>query len=197
VGAVAATGAISTTDATQSTSVSTGSIVTAGGIGAAKALWIGGIANIAGALTGSSGQFTGALQSTTYFSSDGIILFAGSSASEVRLTRSTTTLRVRLGDDSADASISALSGVFSGAAQSTSYLTTDSIIYLGGNGSSHVSLRRSGTTLLVRKGDDSAVAGLTCGAISCTALTGLSGINATNGTFTTFTFVNGICTAAS
>jgi hypothetical protein len=42
---------ISSTLTTDSSSVSTGSIITAGGIGAAKALWVGGLANIAGALT--------------------------------------------------------------------------------------------------------------------------------------------------
>lgn len=44
-------GAISVTDATDATSISTGSIKTAGGVGVTKALWVGGLANIAGAVT--------------------------------------------------------------------------------------------------------------------------------------------------
>src|SRR6185369_2776156 len=42
---------INSTLTTDASSTSTGSIITAGGIGAAKALWVGGLANIAGALT--------------------------------------------------------------------------------------------------------------------------------------------------
>ncbi len=42
---------INSTLTTDSTSTSTGSILTAGGIGCTKALWVGGLANIAGALT--------------------------------------------------------------------------------------------------------------------------------------------------
>lgn len=45
------TGPVTTTDATNSTSITTGSIITAGGIGATKALWVGGLANIAGVAT--------------------------------------------------------------------------------------------------------------------------------------------------
>ena len=45
------TGPITTTDATNATSITTGSVITAGGIGATKALWVGGLANIAGVTT--------------------------------------------------------------------------------------------------------------------------------------------------
>lgn len=186
---------ISSTLTTDSTSTGTGSIITLGGVGIAKALWVGGLTNIAGALTGTTGVFTGALQSTTYFSSDGIILLSGSSATEVRLQRSTTTLKVRLGDDSADAGITASTGVFSGASQSTNYLTTDSIIYLGGNASSNVSLRRTSTTLNVRLGDDSANAGIVVGNLTATGTVNLGGAS---GTFAnSVTAVNGVVTGGT
>lgn len=42
---------INSTLTTDASSISTGSILTAGGIGCAKALWVGGLANIAGAVT--------------------------------------------------------------------------------------------------------------------------------------------------
>lgn len=42
---------VSSTLTTDSTSVGSGSIITAGGVGIAKALWVGGLANIAGALS--------------------------------------------------------------------------------------------------------------------------------------------------
>ncbi len=50
----ALTSAILTTLATDSTSISTGSIKTAGGVGITKALWVGGLANVAGILTASN-----------------------------------------------------------------------------------------------------------------------------------------------
>ncbi len=51
---------INSTLTTDATSTGTGSIITAGGVGIAKALWVGGLANIAGALT-----VTGAINKIT------------------------------------------------------------------------------------------------------------------------------------
>jgi hypothetical protein len=54
--AVTLGGTVSGTDATDSTSPTTGAFKTAGGLGAAKALWVGGLANVAGTLTVSSAE---------------------------------------------------------------------------------------------------------------------------------------------
>ena len=45
------TGALTVSTATDSTSISTGAAIVAGGVGITKALWVGGLANIAGTLT--------------------------------------------------------------------------------------------------------------------------------------------------
>lgn len=63
------TGTIITTNATDATSINTGSIITDGGVGIEKALWVGGLANIAGAVT---------LQSTLTVSGTGIYAGNGS-----------------------------------------------------------------------------------------------------------------------
>src|SRR3990167_7769089 len=50
-GIITQTGALVITSTTDATSINTGSIITDGGVGIEKALWVGGLANIAGAVT--------------------------------------------------------------------------------------------------------------------------------------------------
>ena len=52
-------------NATDSTSTTTGSIKTAGGLGIVKALWVGGLANIAGVLTAAAGLVTDSITEKT------------------------------------------------------------------------------------------------------------------------------------
>ena len=125
---------INSTLVTDTTSAATGSIITAGGIGAAKALFLG----------------------------TSVVYFGGTTSSQVSLRRSSTTLLVRLGDDSAYA------GLNSGAILCSSNITaTDALIstgralILGASDNSSIRLKSSSTTCAVRLGDDSADGDLT------------------------------------
>lgn len=66
------------TDATDATSISTGAIKTAGGLGITKALWVGGLANIAGAVTlQSTLDVTGAATLQSTLGVTGVATFTG------------------------------------------------------------------------------------------------------------------------
>lgn len=111
---------------TDSTSIGTGSIITAGGVGITKALWVGGLTNIAGALTANSGNILGSLIVT-----GSILYMGGTTSAEVSLRRSGTQLLVRTGDDSAYASL--VCSVFTATTSvSTADLTCTGTVNLGG-----------------------------------------------------------------
>lgn len=85
---------INSTLTTDATSTITGSILTAGGIGCVKALWVGGLANIAGALTVQS-TLTATTSITASNLTAGRVTFAGASGlltDDADLTFATDTL---------------------------------------------------------------------------------------------------------
>ncbi len=70
-GLLTAAGGVSSTLTTDATSATTGSIITAGGISTQKALWVGTTSNFAGTMTAAAGNFSGALQASSFTSSHG------------------------------------------------------------------------------------------------------------------------------
>ncbi len=78
-------GAFNVSSTTDATSISTGSLITAGGLGVAKAAWIGGLMNVAGAVTfQSSLAITGALSGVTTLTASNFVTISATVASNVR-----------------------------------------------------------------------------------------------------------------
>lgn len=155
---------IASTLTTDSSSIGTGSITTLGGIGCTKALWVGGLANIAGAVTLQSTlavtgavTLTAGISATLFTSTSAGVFLGGATATDVLLTKSGANLIVSQGDSLADAGVRA--AIFN---------ATSSVIYIGGTGATEVSLRRSTTQLKVRLGNDSNDADLSCGVLTAT-----------------------------
>ena len=77
------TGALTVSLATDSTSISTGAAIVAGGVGITKALWVGGLANIAGAVT---------LQSTLALANT--LTLTNASTAEIKVVRGSVSLGI-------------------------------------------------------------------------------------------------------
>jgi len=109
---------ISSTLATDATSTTTGSIITAGGISCVKALWVGGLVNITGAVTllstlnvtGDINSTTGGIIATTALQTKGGIVYLGPTAAATECmfkTDGAIIIKARLADDSGYATFDA------------------------------------------------------------------------------------------
>ena len=85
VGAITGSGAVAIDDTTNATSTITGSVQTDGGLGVVKALWVGGLANIAGAVTGQSTLVAGGTGNNTVDIKENTITGQGASNANATL----------------------------------------------------------------------------------------------------------------
>ncbi len=101
-GTLTLTGALIGNDTTDSTSITTGAFQTDGGLGVAKALWVGGLANIAGAVTLQS-TVTLTANPATYGvigdGTNGLGLAATNASGQVRFYSGGTTRRLMITSD--------------------------------------------------------------------------------------------------
>jgi len=97
------TSALITTATTDATSITTGALQSAGGLGVTKALWVGGLANIAGAVTAAAGV-SSTLTTDATSATTGSIVTAGGISTQKALWVGTTSRLV--GAVTADAGIS-------------------------------------------------------------------------------------------
>ncbi len=126
---------INSTLATDATSTSTGSILTAGGISAAKALWIGGLANIAGVLT------NGATADSTSTATGSIITAGGIGAAKA----------LWIGG------LANIAGAITGQSTitGTNIILTTAGLFLGGSAVTDILITRSVGVCSIRLGDNS------------------------------------------
>jgi hypothetical protein len=117
------TSALITTDTTDATSITTGALQSAGGLGVTKAIWVGGLANIAGAVTATAG-ISSTLTTDATSATTGSIVTAGGLSAQKALWVGTTSRLV--GAVTADA------GVSSTLTTDATSATTGSIVTAGG-----------------------------------------------------------------
>lgn len=180
-----ANGQITTTSSTASTSTSTGALVVTGGVGVGGAIYAGGVIVGSSSVTAGSGNaFSWNGRSSVTSPSDGnirvannatsdfgLLQFGGTTSSFPALKRSSTTLAVRLADDSADAPITASTATFSATTASTS-TTTGALVVTGGvgvggaiNGGSTISPSASSVTWRAGSGTPEGVVTAVVGSI--------------------------------
>ncbi len=138
------TGLITFGDTTDATTASTGGLVTSGGVGIAKALWVGGLANIAGVVT--TGDVTDSSSSTT----GSVIVAGGMGIAKKLFLGSTLTVASSLTVSSTTDSTTTSTG----AIHTSGGVGVNKALFVGGDGSfaSNLILSAAGGGLKIKEG---------------------------------------------